>query len=207
MPSYDKAPPEVSELVAEIIEQHYQDLKQAEVSIECLQAKAPIKKKTGLPNGPALKLHGWPCAAIVSINNEKKRAEGVADATITIDWDRWPEWNEDQRRALIDHEIHHLVIARDKFGGIKEDSLGRPKLKMRPHDWETSGFKVIAERHGEASFEVTEAKNLKMRFGQLLWGWGDEDRDPRSGRNGPSSRKPRLANVEADPDGSQIGVA
>lgn len=188
MPSYDKAPEEVPALVAEIIGQNYPDLKRAGVTVECLQARAPIKKKTGLRSGPALKHHGWPCAAIVNINPEKKRAEGVADATITVDGDQWPGWDDARRRALIDHELCHIRLAKDKYGCIKEDSLGRPKLKMRPHDWEITGFAEIVERHGEASFEVKEAKDLRTRYGQLLWGWGDEGREPQSGKTARKSR-------------------
>jgi hypothetical protein len=178
MPTYDPAPPEVPALVADLLSEHYPDLAQANVSVGCLQANAKVKKN-GMKAGPALKHHGWPAAAIIAINPEKKRVEGLPDATITIDGDRWPTWDAQQQVALIDHELFHLTLARDKYGEVREDSLGRPKLKMRPHDWETSGFKAIAERHGEASFEVKEARWLKDRYGQLLWDFGDPDHEPR----------------------------
>ena len=186
MPLYDPAPNDVSDLVADVIAGHYPDLDQAGVTIGCLQATAPVSKK-GIRRGFALNVGGHVREAIVDVNDEKTRTKGAADATIVIDGDRWPDWNADQQRALIDLMLYTLQLRRDKkTGEVLEDSLGRPLLKKRPPDWEIRGYAAIAERHGAASFEVQAAVALKTKFGQLLWDFADADHEPRSGRRGSS---------------------
>lgn len=160
---------EVHDLIGEIVEKHHGELHKAEVTVGVTYA---FNEK-----GPAVKLHGVACAAVIKINSLKARAEGAPDATITIDGKLWRSGGnhaplpDARRRALIDHEINHLMVSRDKEGQIKADDLGRPKLRMRPHDFEVGWFKVIARRHGSASFEVQQAAKLVDNRGQLLFPW------------------------------------
>jgi hypothetical protein len=179
MPTYSRPPDDVAEvdsLIADVVSAHHPDLAEAGVTYDILFSYS----KSG---GPALKLHGYPCAAIVKINSYELRAKGAADVTLKIDGDDWPDWDEDRRRALIDHECQHIIIKRDrKSGEIKTDDAGRPKLGMRLHDLVLGGFAVIAERHGPAAFEVRAAEQLRTEYGQLLWDFGDASREPASGR-------------------------
>jgi len=175
MASHSPASSDVAALIQDVIAEHYPDLAEAEVRISAFFAWP------GKNGGPAVKLHGYPCAAVVKINsNPKARMDGLPDATITIDGVGWADqWDDDQKRALIDHELHHVLVVRDKkTGEIKSDDSGRPKLAMKPHDWQFGGFDDIARRHGRAAFEVQAVRMLKDERGQLFWGWGDDQAPP-----------------------------
>jgi hypothetical protein len=171
MASHSPATSDVTALIRDVIDEHYPDLAEAEVRISAFFAWP------GKDGGPAVKLHGYPCAAVVKINaNPKARMDGLPDATITIDGPDWAGvWDDDQKRALIDHELHHVLVVRDKkTGEIKSDDAGRPKLAMKLHDWTLGGFDAIAKRHGKAAFEVQSVRTLREDRGQLFWSWGDD---------------------------------
>jgi len=181
MSTYEKARPshEVHSIASEIRDQYHAELDEVEVTVGIMFAYG-TKSKNGKITSPALKHHGVKAAAIVKINGLKARAEGLPDATIFIDGDEWSKWSEDRRRAILDHEFYHLEVAR---GGeddeVLSDDLGRPKLKMRPHDFEVGWFMAIANRHGEASLEVEQAKSLANPRGQLLFPWFEGAESPK----------------------------
>ena len=60
----------------------------------------------------------------------------------------------DKQRALLDHEVAHLELVRDDAGKVKTDDAGRPRLRIRPHDYQTGGFWDVIERHKEAACEA-----------------------------------------------------
>jgi hypothetical protein len=51
-------------------------------------------------------------------------------------------------------------------GQIKTDDCGRPKLRLRPHDFEIAGFDAIIERHGAAAVEARATRALFTRMEQ-----------------------------------------
>lgn len=164
---YGKCDASVAQIVDEMIEAHFPDLKEAEVKVQCMFADAGADAE-GDPV-PAVKLHGLPCEAVVKINATKDRAEGKADATITIDKRVWDDKDDRQKQALMHHELYHLIVKRDDVGQIETDDLGRPKLKMRQHDWEIAGFLSTVKLFGEAATEVKAAKAFRDQYGQFLF--------------------------------------
>lgn len=139
---------------------------------------------------PVLKHGGYPAAAVMAITPLKQRALGVADAVITIDRSTWLTLSQPQRDALIDHELYHLERCVEKDTELpKCDAIDRPKLKIRRHDHQLGWFDAIAHRHGEASFEVRQAKTLMAESGQLYW-----DFEPKSA---PPSGKARVERAGA----------
>ena len=104
--------------------------------------------------GPAVKHHGWPCAAVAKVNSYKNRLDGLDDCSITIDGEWWSDHSEEERIALLDHELHHFQPQKTKTGKWKLDNANRPKVKIREHDFEIGGFHVIAKRHGRSAVEV-----------------------------------------------------
>lgn len=159
---------EVRDLIAEAIRRYHPDLESHEVNVAAMFAVNDEDSEK-----PAVKLHGYPCLAVVKINSYALRAKGLADAEITIDRRRWDDLSPEERLALIDHELTHLTVAKDKHGHAKADNAGRPKLKMRLHDVQYGGFMGIAERHGEASQEAQQARALQTEHGQLLFSWAE----------------------------------
>ena len=43
---------------------------------------------------------------------------------------------------------------------VKRDDLDRPKLRLRPHDWEIGGFGLIVSRHGANSLELQACREM-----------------------------------------------
>ena len=166
--TYQKAEPEVVELAGKVAKRYHADLVEAEANIGILMASSV--NAAGEPV-PAVKLHGVACAATVRIVSYKDRVAGKADAEILIDANMWAESSEDRRIALIDHELYHLEVQRDTEGQIKTDDAFRPKFKMRKHDVDFGWFHAIAQRHGDSSYEVIQAKAFADEYGQLYFGW------------------------------------
>lgn len=179
MPSYTPAPEFVHDLINEIKERYHPDLVKAGVTVNALFAYA---KK-----GDAVKLHGYPCHAVVKKNSPRDRVQGLCDATITIDQDSWEDLDEAEREALIDHELHHLVV--EPIGSIEEeddrgrktvrvvyktDDAHRPVIRLRLHDWQLGGFRAIAERHGGSALEVQAFRNATDTFRQQVFAWSDD---------------------------------
>jgi hypothetical protein len=159
---------------------------------------------------PVLQHGGYPAGAVVRITPVKDRALGVADATIIVDRAGWLTLSARQRAALLDHELTHLERKVDaESGELLCDVLDRPKLLMRKHDHQFGWFDEVAQRHGEASPEVRQARVLMESSGQLYFDFvqrsADDDqtskrkRAPKPKRNSPlRARKPKPAQERAD---------
>ena len=168
MSTYEIAPREVQERLERILFRHHKPLLAAEVQIRVIMAHAAVGDD-GEPTGPALTAGGYQAAGLARIVNERDRAAGGPDAQIVVDGDRWIEWSEAQRDALLDHESQHFEL-RTKDGDVVLDSLRRPKLRLRKHDHQFGWFAAVAERHGEASFEVQQAREIfEGAHGQILF--------------------------------------
>jgi hypothetical protein len=122
---------------------------------------------------PVLKHQGYGAAAVVRITPLKDRALGMADALIVVDRAHWQKLSAAQMNALIDHELEHLVTVLDTdTGKPKFDSMDRPKLAMRQHDHQLGWFDAVARRHGEASPEICQARQLLEQTKQLYFDFG-----------------------------------
>ena len=149
---YDTPPQEVLDLIKETIEQYYPELRDNGVTVDATMAYPK--------EGAQLKCGGYPALAFVKINSLKHRIKGLKDSEITLDGQIWETLTEKQRRAILDHELHHLKICLDKDGGVKYDDAGRPKLSLRRHDYQMGWFREVALRHGPDSPEQYQAKIL-----------------------------------------------
>jgi hypothetical protein len=102
----------------------------------------------------------------------RQRVAGLPDCKVTIDGRYWRERLDDKSRlALADHELTHFELAKDGSGFVKSDKAGRPRVKMRAHDWELGGFNVVLQRHGLKSLDaltVLEAAREFREFRQLF---------------------------------------
>jgi hypothetical protein len=160
--TYEKCDESVERIVADVIAKYRDDLREAGVTVALLFARNG--------DGPAVKLHGYECAATIKITSQKDRAKGNADAEIVIDESRWSDLTDAERHALIDHELYHLEIKLDDANQIETDDGGRPVLKMRLHDAEIGIFRKIIERHGPAALDAQIAQAFIDEYGQLmLW--------------------------------------
>lgn len=164
--TYTKCSTDIRDIIDDVMKAYHGDLHREHVTIEALYVEN-IKKKTG-EQLVALKKDGMAVAAQIKITPLDQRVLGHADAKLTIDTLAWTRLSANSKRALIDHEIQHLALARDKKRGfVKYDDHGRPQLKIRPHDWELTGFSSVVERHGESAVEAIAIRRFSADFHQL----------------------------------------
>lgn len=166
MPTFKKANKATTDLVLQILcdfESH-KPLLDRKVRIDVLFAYGDRDEVTGELKGPAIKHHGVQALGICRKVSLKDRTKGMGDVEIVLDGDHWDnEATEKQQRAILDHELHHIFALDDN------DDLGRPKIKLRKHDYQFGWFKIIAERHGEASVERQQARTMAEQSGQIFW--------------------------------------
>lgn len=151
-----------------LCQKYHHDLIDFRVKIDLLFAFAALDDE-GNPEGPALKLHGLPARGIARKISLKDRSKGMGDCEISIDGHWWHGANEEEQQALLDHELQHFEVKVNRAGVELRDDLGRPQIRIRPHDYEFGWFKCIAERHGMASAECAQAEKIKRQAGQLFW--------------------------------------
>jgi hypothetical protein len=170
MPTFQKCAKAVSDLANSILcefESH-QPVLDAHVRIDFVFAYGDVDDN-GNRTSDALTKNGVKCLGICRKMPLKDRAMGRGDAEISLDGDWWNEASEDERKALLDHELHHVAVKVTKSGAPILDDLNRPKLWMRPHDVDFGWFKIVAERHGDSSTERIQAKLLFDNYGQSFW--------------------------------------
>lgn len=162
--SYSKAPDETTDRVAHIIKLFYPELREAGVKVDLLSVVNDSEDKPALTHG------GYAAAAVIRVVGIKERAKGAADVEITIDEVGYLRMNDAQKDALLDHELYHVVVKREKkTNRVALDCRGRPKIGMRKHDYQFGWFREIAERHGPASGEVQQATRLFLNEKQVLF--------------------------------------
>lgn len=170
MKTFKRCDDSVQDLAQEILSafESHAPLVEARVKIDLVFAYA-AENPQGDKVGSALSRHGVRALGIARKIPLKDRAMGRGDAEIALDGDWWKDADPADRRALLDHELHHLAIATDSAGALQKDDLGRPRLKLRHHDFEFGWFTIIAERHGAASLEVQQARTIFDTAGQAYW--------------------------------------
>jgi hypothetical protein len=162
MKSYSHASDDVIQCIVRMRTQHHDHLEEVTIAalfVFDLEATEPV-----LTHG------GYPAQAVCRITPIRDRALGVPDALIIVDRSNWSMLSPPQRDALIDHELYHLDRVLDEETGIpKTDAVDRPKLAIRKHDHQFGWFDAIAQRHGDASPEVRQAKQLLRQTDQLYF--------------------------------------
>lgn len=170
MSKYQKAPTEVKEMAEAIMNEHitYKDVLEAKVRIDFIFAYAETSDG-GDAKGHALTKHGIRALGITRKIGIKDRVMGRGDCEVAIDGDWWDEATPLRRKALLDHELHHIELRYDDDGVVLRDDLKRPKLKLRKHDVEVGWFAAVAARNGSASLEIEQAKAVMDSYGQMFW--------------------------------------
>jgi len=68
------------------------------------------------------------------------------DFMLLLNKEAWPQLNDGQKRALIDHELCHAQIVIDSDGHPKRNDRDRLVCRIKKHD--TEEFRAVVERHG-----------------------------------------------------------
>lgn len=159
MASFLKADPEVYDLLNEVIAEHFADINAIGLTFDLMMAFPPVDEQE-VPTGPALTKYGVEALAIVSAVPLKYRSRGCGDCEILLSSERWVKLTEDEKQALLHHELTHVTISRKTNSEVIRDALGRPKIKMRPHDIQIGWFADTAKAYGMASQEVQQAQAI-----------------------------------------------
>lgn len=152
---------ELHQLLAQVMERYHRPLHDAGVKVGVLMASNE--------NSHAVSSGGYPAIACIKVVALKDRVTKGYDAELLIDLVEWGAYRDRHKRALLDHELSHLQLAKhrytkDEFDQPKDiyfdrDDLGRPKLKLVKGDWNCGdGFKSVVERHGEWAIEFLNVR-------------------------------------------------
>lgn len=162
---YSKPDPDTVAFVASVMEDYHDRLSNHGVRVDVLWAESS-------DDTPALKHNGYPAVAMIKVNDVKGRLRGLADATILLDKSTWDATPEPRRVARIDHELTHLEIQFEDQGRPKLDDAGRPKLKLKPHDFQIGVFDQVLARHGADSDDAHHLNAAAERMVQAKMPWG-----------------------------------
>lgn len=168
MKSYTRANDEVQDLAKHIVKVFHADLNDAGLRIDY------VFVATDSEEAPALTLHGVTCMAIARIIGPKERAKGLGDCEVVIDEARWIGKTSAEKQAILDHEINHFELRRNKKGRVKLDPNGRPMLSTRKHDIDVGHFIEVAKRHGINSMEVQQMAHIYLEYKQELFSFAQD---------------------------------
>lgn len=163
--TYKPVDADVRNLLDEVMDEDHPELAKVGVTVLVQFAYAS-------DGAAALKHHGYPAYAIVSVVKLKDRVAKMEDCRIAVDELAWNENDQEWRKALLSHELEHVVVVKDKEGKVKKDAIGRPKLKLRVHDFRCEGFVRTIEKHGAKAIEAQSYKNLHKMMSQMKFPWG-----------------------------------
>lgn len=167
MTTYQKCSDTEKRLLQQIIKEHYSDIAKAGVKFDLLLAFAE-RDKHDQPKGPALKLHGVACAAIIKKTSVIDRVCGRRDVLIQIDGDAWPDRTIQEKTALLDHELYHIQLEQHE-DSFALDAAKRPVIGIRNHDFDIGGFHEVIARRGRAALEAQYLSEAASHHGQLTF--------------------------------------
>lgn len=158
---------DVSRLAAQAITKYMRELSEYGVRVFYQFVYAARDERTGEPKGTALTHGGYPADAVIKINSLQARVEGLADATVRIDGDKWKDMTDREREALLAHELRHLELVTDDEGNVQTDDAGRPRLRLRPHDAQVGVFYDVAEWYGKDAADAKAVQALHAKWQAL----------------------------------------
>lgn len=162
--TFEAAAAETIEFIDRVMHRYHGPKHDLESTVQCLMVSPPVDEN-GDATGPALKHRGQKAYATIRQTKPAERALGHADIEIKISQPEWEEMSEDERTALIDHELEHLEPKIDKkTGSAQRDDHERPVFCGRDHDWEVGWFFSIARRHGIDSIECRQLRDFLDRI-------------------------------------------
>lgn len=153
MNTYRIADAKVEKRLRSLRKKHHPMLDKARVRIEAFFVT------TDGEDGASLRYKGSPTSCKTEILSQVNRVGSKADARILIDKEDWDIASPQQRDAMLDRALTFIKV-KQKDEKTVLDGNDRPKLELRVPDRVFAWFDVIAARHGEASLEVQEARQV-----------------------------------------------
>ena len=165
----EEADEETRQLVRDVLAEEYPDVAGLDPPLR-IGVLFVSSDKAGKP---ALTHGGYPAAGVIRVVKEEDRAAGGPDVIVSLDLDAWPRRSAEGKRALVQHELHHIE-PKDEL-----DSLGRQKVGLRKHDFEIGGFNEIVRRYGDDAIEWQQVKRVHDSYRQMTLPFAAADDPPR----------------------------
>ena len=150
---------DVLDAVETLIERYHGPLRDAEPTFGVLWAFAKTDDE-GMPLGPPLERQGRIVPALIRITPYRDRVAGMPDVMLILCAATWEETPAVRRSALLDHLLARLSVALGDGGEVKQDDLGRPKLRMRHPDRVVEWFDAVARRYGADAVESVQTAEI-----------------------------------------------
>lgn len=122
--TYSDMPDEATERLAHLIKLFHPELFEIKLRVDL------ISVTTDNEDAPALTHQGYRAAAVVRVLGPKERLKGRGDAEIVVDEAGYLTMSDATKDALLDHELYHIEVKRNKYGRVKLDEHGRPKIQL-----------------------------------------------------------------------------
>ena len=152
---YSKADEELVATIKEVMKKHHEDKHIEGVTVDCLLAH------TDRIDGTAIKSRGTYALAYIRITSLMERVMGMADALMIIDHASMQLWKENRLRAVIDHELEHIQLIREKKNNQpRRDDHDRPMLGIKQHDYQFGWFEAPVKHYGYDAVEYDQAQQL-----------------------------------------------
>lgn len=143
-------------LVLDVMKKYHYELFEAEISVTVFMAEK-IDKEGNSVEEYALVKNGQSVAVQIRKANQRELGLGSGLLIIEIDSLRWDTMLLESQIALIDHELCHFRLKRDKkTGAIKLDGNDKPMLQGVHHDAEIGIFTDVIRRHGMLSIDYKQ---------------------------------------------------
>lgn len=175
---YSKAPKHVDNMMNAVLETFHKELVKVKLKIGILFVNSDGDEM-------AIMGHGVPCLAKIRIAGQAERVFCNLDVVLMVDEKAWSDLNDVRRRALLDHEVCHLVVVTDKNGNVRSHDGERPRMSLVPDDFVLTGFHAVIERHGADALELVALQSTVESVQQFF----DFSRSAKTG--------PRLAAAES----------
>lgn len=160
---FGKVGPDVQQIWADVLEEFEPDLHSASLTADLLYAESDN-------DNPAIRVHGDPAEACIKVNGLDQRVRGLADVLVKIDKTNWDLLDEEERRALLWHEAHHVELKRDKqTNAVMLDDHGRPKVKLRRHDATLGLFRCVLDKFADKSPEHRQIEEMNATLSQKVF--------------------------------------
>ncbi|MEA3265430.1 MAG: putative metallopeptidase [Candidatus Fermentibacteria bacterium] len=149
------------DIVYGVMSKYHPDLKSAGIKVTVFLVKFISRSGEILDNEPVLKSNGHGASATIRRASKSELQLGSGDVIIEIDSFVWREHlREKSRVALIDHELCHIGLRRNKNGKIRMNPNGRPAIELIHHDIEIGLFYDVVKRHGKDSIEIMLSNSM-----------------------------------------------
>lgn len=163
---------EVYELMRHVMHEHHPELEAAEVRVGIFMVSDPDETCGAKP---FLEIDGKRVLAFIRKRRILENPK-LGEVVMEIDEFLWQHSLDDTgRRSLLDHELQHISLCKEKSGSLKRTFFGRPKISLVNHDWTVGVFRTLMERYGRKGIDFLSLALVLDQTKEILEKHGREE--------------------------------